>query len=131
MPGNHRSRSTEFVKSLRELSDAELELHNCRVAVGAALRDERERKGLTQLQFAKSLGIHQPLLSRMERAEPAVSFDMMLEAFFALGKSTQQLAMVLTAKPKDDKPKTALIKVRLSRQTLQKRARRNAPQKIS
>jgi len=52
--------------------------------LGGVLRTARREKGLTQGQAAKSIGLDQPSLSKIERGESSVRVDTLLRLIAAL-----------------------------------------------
>jgi HTH-type transcriptional regulator/antitoxin HipB len=52
--------------------------------LGSALRTARKEKGITQGQVAKSMGLDQPSLSKIERGESSVRVDTLLRLIAAL-----------------------------------------------
>lgn len=101
------------VQEMFGLTDAEVEMFDCRLALAQAIRETRKKKGLTQPAAAKVVGVAQPRISAIERGDLAVSFDLMAEAFFALGKTRFDLAKVLAgnvARPDVDEAKEPPVK---------------------
>jgi DNA-binding XRE family transcriptional regulator len=78
-----------------KLSPEEAALIETRVAVSTALRIRRERSGLTQAAMAKKLGSSQSRVAKIEAADPTVSLDLMLRAFFATGATRRDLGKLL------------------------------------
>ncbi len=81
-----------------ELSAAEAALVETRLAVSDALRERRQAAGLTQGALAKKLKSSQSRIAKMEAADPSVSLDLLLRAYFATGATRRDLAKLLTAK---------------------------------
>jgi len=88
-----------------ELSTEERHLVDLRVAVSRAVRDRRERQGLTQQQVAKKLKTSQPRIAKIEAADSDVSLDSMFRGLFALGGSIRDL--VLAREDPSRKPEAA------------------------
>jgi len=70
-----------------ELTDAERELVALRVAISRTVREIRTRRGLTQAEAARLLGLTQPLVSNLENAGVGLSLDLMVRSLIALGGS--------------------------------------------
>ena len=62
-----------------------MRLVELRVAMGRAVRERRESRGLTQSQVAAMIGSTQPGLARIEAAARNVSLDQMARALYAVG----------------------------------------------
>lgn len=82
------------------LSAEEAALVETRLAVSGALRSRREESGLTQGALAKKLKSSQSRVAKMEAADPSVSLDLLLRAYFATGATKRDLAKVLTSRPR-------------------------------
>ena len=72
------------VREFLDLTDAENELVELRVAISLAVR-EAESAGVTQSQLAERVESSQPRIARIEAAGPGVSLDLMFRSYFALG----------------------------------------------
>ena len=53
--------------------------------LGAIIRRERRRQGLTQTQLGAKIGLRQATISKLEAGEPATQLRTLLEARAALG----------------------------------------------
>ena len=80
------------------LSAEEAALVETRLAVSGALRQRRERLGVTQAALAKRLRSSQSRVAKMEAGDPSISLDLLLRAFFATGATKRDLARVLTSR---------------------------------
>lgn len=80
------------------LSAEETALVETRLAVSTALRDRRRDAGLTQGALAKKLKSSQSRVAKMEAADPSVSLDLLLRAYFATGATKRDLAKLLTSR---------------------------------
>ena len=81
-----------------ELSAEESALVETRLAVSSALRERRQQQGVTQAALAKKLRSSQSRVAKMEAADPSISLDLLLRAFFATGATKRDLAKVLTSR---------------------------------
>ena len=53
--------------------------------LGAIIRRERRRQGLTQTQLGAKFGLRQATISKLEAGEPATQLRTLLDALAALG----------------------------------------------
>lgn len=53
--------------------------------LGAIIRRERRRQGLTQQELGARIGLRQATISKLERGEPATRLRTLLDALTALG----------------------------------------------
>lgn len=83
---------------LLALSAEEAALVEMRLAVSSALRQRRQRQGVTQAALAKKLRSSQSRVAKMEAGDPSISLDLLLRAFFATGATKRDLARVLTSR---------------------------------
>lgn len=83
------------VQDFLELSDAEAAYVETRVALGSRLREERNKKHLTQTELATALKTSQSRVAKMEKADPSVSLDLVIQALFKLGVSRKELAAAI------------------------------------
>jgi len=67
------------------LTEEERQLVNLRVAVSQAVRQRREKGGLSQEQLATRLGSSQSRIAKIEAGVVGVSLDLSFRALFALG----------------------------------------------
>ena len=73
------------------LSDADIEYIEMKLALSRRLRQLRERRRLTQTKAAALLNTSQSRLARMEAGDPSVSLDLLVRGLFALGASPRDL----------------------------------------
>lgn len=67
------------------LTDDERRLVELRLAVSRAVRQARERAGVTQQQLAAKMKSSQSRVAKIEAAEPEVTLDLSIRALFAAG----------------------------------------------
>lgn len=79
-----------------DLSDAEAELVEMRIALAAGLRARRGRARLTQTALAKRLRSSQSRVAKMEAGDPTVSLDLLIRAHLVLGANRVDIARDLT-----------------------------------
>ncbi len=80
------------VKDFLELSDADVEYIEIRLALSRLLREMRAKLRLTQVQVAVRLHTSQSRVAKMEKADPTVSADLLLQSLFRLGLKRKELA---------------------------------------
>jgi predicted XRE-type DNA-binding protein len=68
-----------------EMSEAERQVLDARVKLAMAVRQQRERRCLSQKELGIKLGTSQPRIAKIERAASDVSLDQLLRAFAAAG----------------------------------------------
>jgi len=83
------------VQDFLELTDAEAAYVETRVALGRLLRQERIKKDLTQAELAAALKTSQSRIAKVEKADPSVSLDLIIQALFKIGVSRKALAAAM------------------------------------
>jgi DNA-binding transcriptional regulator YiaG len=78
-------------KEFLELTDADVEYIETRRALSRRLKKMREKLQLTQVEVAARLHTSQSRVAKMEKADPTVSADLLLQALFRLGLKRKQL----------------------------------------
>lgn len=73
------------------LSEADVQYIEMKLALSRLLRLVRERRRLTQTKAAALLKTSQSRLARMEAGDPSVSLDLLVRGLFALGASRRDL----------------------------------------
>ncbi len=53
--------------------------------IGAAVRRERRKQGLTQAELGRKIGLRQATISKLEKGEPATQLRTLLDSLTALG----------------------------------------------
>ena len=79
------------VKEFLNLSEADLQYIEMKLALSRLLRLVRERRRLTQIKAAALLKTSQSRFARMEAGDPSVSLDLLVRGLFALGASPKDL----------------------------------------
>lgn len=79
------------VKDFLELSDADMEYIEARRTLSWLLKERRGKLGLSQVQVAARLHTSQSRIAKMEKADPTVSADLLLQALFRLGLRRKEL----------------------------------------
>lgn len=79
------------VQEFLNLSEADVQYIEMKLALSRLLRLVRERRRLTQTKAAALLKTSQSRLARMETGDPSVSLDLLVRGLFALGASPRDL----------------------------------------
>jgi DNA-binding transcriptional regulator YiaG len=80
------------VKDFLDLSDADVEYIETRRALSRLLKEVRTKHRLTQVEVASRLHTSQSRVAKMEKADPTVSADLLLQSLFRLGLKRKELA---------------------------------------
>ena len=68
-----------------------------KLALSATLREEREKKKLSQVQLARLIASSQSRVAKMEAADSSVSMDLLVRSLLALGVARNKVARALAA----------------------------------
>jgi len=68
-----------------------------KLALSETLREEREKKNLSQVQFARLIASSQSRVAKMEAADSSVSMDLLVKSLLALGVARKKVARALAA----------------------------------
>jgi len=80
------------VKEFLDLSEADMQYIETKLALSRRLRELRQKRHLTQTKVATLLKTSQSRLARMEAGDPTVSLDLLVRGLFALGATREELA---------------------------------------
>lgn len=80
------------VQDFLGLPEADAVLIEMKLALSRALRECRERRGLSQIELAKWLQSSQSRVAKMEAGDPSVSMDLLVSSLLVLGTSAADLA---------------------------------------
>jgi len=80
------------VKEFLNLSEADMQFIEIKLALSRRLRELRQKRHLTQTKAAALLKTSQSRLARMEAGDPTVSLDLLVRGLFALGATREELA---------------------------------------
>ena len=83
------------VQSFLQLSDADMEFIETRLAASRLLKATRQSKNLTQQIAASKLHTSQSRLAKMEAGDSSVSLDLIFRSLFSLGVSRKDLLMAM------------------------------------
>lgn len=79
------------VQDFLQLSDAEMEFIETRLAASRLLKATRQSRKLTQQVAASKLHTSQSRLAKMEAGDSSVSLDLLFRSLFSLGVSRKDL----------------------------------------
>ncbi len=85
-------------KDFLRLSDEEAMLVELKLSLINAVKQSRQKHGLSQSDLAKRIGSSQSRVAKIEAGDSSVSLDLILRAFFATGATRQELQRALSAK---------------------------------
>jgi len=74
------------------LGDEDAAIVELRLGLASGVREERNRRSLTQAQLGKLLGSSQSRVAKMEAADPSVSIDLMIRSLLTLGASRKKIS---------------------------------------
>ena len=80
-----------------ELSQAEAQLVEMKLAFAKVLRLTRERHRLTQADLAKRVRSSQSRVAKMEAGDASISLDLLIKTLFAAGAKNKELAKAVTS----------------------------------
>jgi len=78
-------------KEFLELSDEEAKLVELKLSLVDAVKQARQKRGLSQVDLAQRIGSSQSRVAKIEAGDPSVSFDLIIRALFAAGTSRREL----------------------------------------
>ena len=74
------------------LSAEETAYVEMKLALSEKLKEQRQRKHITQAELAKLVRSSQSRVAKMESGDPSVSIDLLVKSLFALGVSKKELS---------------------------------------
>ena len=95
------------VKEFLGLSEADAVLIEMKLALSRSLRERRQQRGLSQMEFAKRLQSSQSRVAKMEAGDPSVSMDLLVSSLLLLGASSTDLAKAIRGGEKRTGPRAA------------------------
>ena len=81
-----------------ELSGAEVQFVEIKLALARLLRKLRSGRRLTQMELAERLGSSQSRVAKIEAGDPSVSIDLLVRSALVAGATTRDLAKALSSK---------------------------------
>jgi len=85
------------VDEFLELSAEESAYIELKLRLSSGLKKRRQRRKLTQNQFAKLIKSSQSRVAKMESGDPSVSIDLLVRSLLALGATERELAKVISS----------------------------------
>jgi DNA-binding XRE family transcriptional regulator len=80
-----------------ELTPEEAVYVEMKLRLSDSLRRRRQRRKLTQIEFAKLIKSSQSRVAKMETGDPSVSLDLLIRSLLALGASEKDLAKTISS----------------------------------
>jgi len=85
------------VDEFLDLSPEESAYIEMKLRLSETLRRRRQRRKLSQIEFAKLIKSSQSRVAKMEGGDPSVSLDLLIRSLLALGASNRELARAISA----------------------------------
>ena len=89
------------VAEFLNLSPAENDFVEIKVALSAALKYRRQEQGVSQQRLAELMHSSQSRLAKMEAGDAGVSLDLLIRALLTLGTSRIELAGIIVARAEE------------------------------
>lgn len=83
-------------KEFLRLSDEESTYIELKLKLAERLREQRRRRGLTQVDLANLLKSSQSRVAKMEAGDPTVSLDLLIRSLLLLGTSLREVAKTIS-----------------------------------
>ncbi len=80
------------VQDLLNLDDVDMELIETKLALTKAVREQRQRKHITQIALAERMKTSQSRVAKIEAGDPTVSLDLIFRALFTMGVTRKAVA---------------------------------------
>lgn len=80
------------------LSDEEAMLVEIKLSLINAVRESREKHGMSQIDLAQKMGSSQSRIAKIEAGDPSVSLDLIVRALISTGASRKDVQRALVAK---------------------------------
>jgi DNA-binding XRE family transcriptional regulator len=84
------------VTELLGLSAEESAYIEMKLALSEKLKEQRQRKKLTQTELAKVIESSQSRVAKMEAGDPTVSIDLLVKSLLALGVTKKELGRTIS-----------------------------------
>lgn len=81
-----------------QLSDEEAMLVEIKLSLINAVRQSREKHGLSQIDLAQKMGSSQSRVAKIEAGDPSVTLDLIVRALISTGASRRDVQRALVAK---------------------------------
>lgn len=86
------------VEEFLGVSDDESRYIELKLKLSEAFKEERRRKGLTQVEAARVLRSSQSRVAKIEAGDPSVSVDLLIRSLFALGTTSRELGRLVASR---------------------------------
>jgi len=90
--------TTVSIESFLELSKADKSIIDIKVSLKKAVKASRISAKLTQNQVADMIESSQSRIAKIEGGDPSVTIDLMIKALLAMGKTNDELALIISPK---------------------------------
>lgn len=78
-----------------QLDPEEARFVDLKLALAAGIRQLREKRGITQTDFARQIGSSQSRVAKMESGDRSVSIDLMVRALLRIGALPSEIAALI------------------------------------
>jgi len=78
------------------LSDEEAALVEVKLGLASAVKKQRSRRGMTQVELGRLLGSSQSRVAKIEAADRSVSIDLMVRSLLRMGASRKDVALCIS-----------------------------------
>ena len=85
-------------KDFLSLSDEEATYIELKTRLAEGVRQQRQRAGLTQVEFASKLQSSQSRIAKIEAGDPSVSIDLLIRSLISLGLTNRELSKLITTR---------------------------------
>lgn len=85
-------------KDFLQLSDEEAMLVEIKLSLINAVRQSREKHGMSQIDLAQKMGSSQSRVAKIEAGDPSVTLDLIVRALISTGASRRDVQRALVAK---------------------------------
>ena len=89
---------TGNARDFLRLSDEEAMLVEIRLSLINAVRQSREKHGMSQIELAQKMGSSQSRVAKIEAGDPSVTLDLIVRALISTGASRRDVQRALVAK---------------------------------
>ncbi len=95
---SHERDSEDNTSDFLQLSDEEAMLVEIKLSLINAVRQSREKHGLSQIDLAQKMGSSQSRVAKIEAGDPSVTLDLIVRALISTGASRRDVQRALVAK---------------------------------
>lgn len=83
------------VQEFLGLTNEEMAFIEIRHQLGESFRARRAQGGMTQKQLAKRIGSSQSRVAKMEKGDPTVSLDLLIDGLLTIGVTRQEIGAII------------------------------------